>query len=87
MKNVKLGQILMTPGVAERVPASAIQAALLRHKSGDWGEVDDEDKATNDNALSTGERLLSAYDHDLVKFWIITERDRSVTTVLLPDEY
>jgi len=62
--------------------------ALQRHVAGDWGELDEEDKKANDGALQTGERLLSAYQSATgTKFWIITEADRSVTTVLLPEDY
>lgn len=60
---------------------------LARHFSGDWGTVDDEDKAANDYALEHGQRLLSAYRVGDEKMWVITEWDRSVTTVLTPDEY
>lgn len=63
-------------------------SALSRHITGDWGEVDAEDKRANDQSLIDGSRLLSAYrSQDGTKFWIITEADRSVTTVLLPEEY
>jgi hypothetical protein len=61
---------------------------MARHVSGDWGELDDEDKQSNEEALKDGSRLLSAYlDRNNVKFWIITEADRSATTVLLPEDY
>ena len=62
--------------------------ALRRHARGDWGDLDDEDRKANDRALQEGSRLFSAYKTKAgVKFWIITEADRSATTVLLPDEY
>lgn len=60
---------------------------LARHLSGDWGEVDSEDKQANDDAVKCGSRILSAYTLNDTKFWIITEWDRSVTTFLLPEEY
>lgn len=83
-----LGKVVATPGVLNAVPKSYIYAALGRHLRGDWGDVCPEDKAANDNALRDGERLLSVYHtKDKVKFYIITEWDRSVTTVLLPEEY
>lgn len=83
-----LGQLMMTPGVQGSVPPSELMRALRRHARGDWGELDDEDRRANDRALKEGSRLLSAYrTSDGVKFWIITEADRSVTTALLPDEY
>ena len=63
-------------------------AALRRHTSGDWGEVDPDDRAANDDALRSGERLLSVYQLATgTTFWVLTEADRSATTVLLPDDY
>ena len=60
---------------------------LARHAAGDWGEVDDEGRQSNDDAIAEGTRLLSAYRLDTgVKIWIITEADRSATTILLPEE-
>jgi hypothetical protein len=83
-----LGQMVMTPGVQSQVPPSEMAKALRRHARGDWGDLDAHDRAANEDALKTGARLLSAYKTSAgVKFWIITEADRSVTTVLLPDEY
>jgi len=83
-----LGQMLMTPGVQAQVPPSEMMQALRRHARGDWGELGDEDRAANDRALTDGTRLLSAYRTKAgTKFWIITEADRSATTVLLPEEY
>jgi hypothetical protein len=61
---------------------------LRRHVAGDWGEVDAEDRETNDWSLENEARLLSAYTLSSgVRIWIITEADRSVTTLLLPEEY
>lgn len=85
-----LGRIVATPGALEAVqeanqnPFEFIQ----RHQSGDWGELCAEDIRENEFSLKNGFRLLSAYRtlHD-VKVWIITEADRSVTTLLLPNEY
>lgn len=83
-----LGQIVATPGVLATVPIDSIDAALSRHASGDWGVVCEEDRKRNDYAAEHGERLHSAYlAPDKTKFWIITEWDRSCTTVLLPEEY
>jgi hypothetical protein len=80
--------MLMTPGVQDRVPPSELLHALRRHASGDWGNLDIEDMQANNNALRTEGRLLSAYySRAGQKFWIITEADRSATTVLLPEEY
>ena len=61
--------------------------ALYRHSVGDWGDLDDEDKASNDAAVKDGGRLLSAYMVDDRTIWIITEADRSVTTMLFPEDY
>ena len=73
--------------------ARFIQKSLNRHVKGDWGDVDEEDKQTNDQALKEGSRLLSAYNDNrflkngVATLWIITEADRSSTTILFPDEY
>lgn len=85
-----LGRLLATPGALEALTAAGQTPGhfLARHSSGDWGLVDEEDWRLNDEALRDGTRLLSAYEtHQGVKFWIVTEADRSATTVLLPDEY
>jgi hypothetical protein len=83
-----LGQIVATPNALENIPNDEILCALVRHARGDWGELDAEDLRANERALKLGGRLLSAY-HSVqkIKFWIITEADRSVTTVLLPEDY
>jgi hypothetical protein len=62
-------------------------ALLSRHQRGDWGDLCKEDKQTNEQALATGERIFSSYQLATAKFWVITEADRSVTTILLPEEY
>ena len=82
------GRTVITPGALSKLVHESVAQGLRRHLAGDWGELDSEDKAANEWALVTGERLLSAY-RDLAgeQFWIITEADRSVTTVLLPEEY
>ena len=83
-----LGQTVITPNALNSIQPEDVQNAMLRHAAGDWGDVDDEDKAANDAALKHGHRLLSAYrDRNQVKFWIVTEADRSATTVLLPEDY
>ena len=83
-----LGSIVATPGVLELLTHEDIQRSLVRHVHGDWGVVEADDKRANDSALKRGERLLSAYHAKQgPKFWVITEADRSTTTVLLPDEY
>ncbi len=83
-----LGRIVATPGVLAAVPREEIDDAINRHAHGDWGVMPEEDQHTNELALSGGDRIFSAYlSGTRVKFWIITEWDRSVTTILLPDEY
>ncbi len=83
-----LGRLLMTPGVQEAVPPSELMHALRRHARSDWGDLDRDDLNANTRAVKDGGRLLSAYHTKTgVKFWIITEADRSTTTALLPDEY
>ena len=78
---VPLGQLAITPTAAAALAQPDVVTALRRHSSGDWGEVDDD-------ALRFGTRLLSAYTSaGGTPFWVITEADRSVTTVLLPDDY
>ncbi|AII60895.1 hypothetical protein [Dehalococcoides mccartyi] len=92
------GQIVASRGIFDLACdnpefAQFIQKSLNRHVKGDWGDVDDEDKQTNDRALKQGTRLLSAYNDDrfpkngIATIWIITEADRSATTILFPDEY
>jgi hypothetical protein len=83
-----LGQILATPGVLESVPNHEMLRALSRHVRGDWGDVCPEDARENELSLTHNLRFLSSYTTEAgVKFWIITEADRSATTVLLPEEY
>jgi hypothetical protein len=82
-----LGQIVMTANAAHRLDAVAVVEALRRHASGDWGEVCKEDARENELSLREGFRLLSVYGTGEHRFWIITEADRSVTTVLMPQDY
>jgi hypothetical protein len=83
-----LGRLVATPNALNQIPNDEIFTALSRHMRGDWGDVDKEDWRANDHALIEGTRLLSAYRSVAgVKFWIITESDRSATTVLLPEDY
>jgi hypothetical protein len=83
-----LGRMLATPNALAHLTQADISQALLRHSSGDWGDVGAEDRAANDQALRDGTRLLSVYHGQSgTKFWIITEADRSATTVLLPEDY
>jgi hypothetical protein len=82
------GQIVATPGALQELTQQDITQAMRRHLTGDWGELDEHDKRENELSLQKGFRLLSAYTSSGgTRFWIITEADRSVTTVLLPSEY
>ena len=83
-----LGQVVITANAARTLRQEDVVIAIRRHARGDWGELDEQDRQQNQAALKEGTRLLSAYhDRNGVKFWIITEWDRSVTTVLLPEDY
>lgn len=84
----ELGQVLITPGARDDLELKDVISSLVRHAGGDFGDVCEEDKAYNEEAVESGDRILSAYhDRNGVKFWIITEWDRSATTILLPSEY
>lgn len=83
-----LGQIVITHEARNELPLDEVCLALERHMDGDWGELDSFDQEQNDAALINGDRLMSRYEsQNGTVFWIITEGDRSVTTVLLPREY
>jgi hypothetical protein len=85
-----LGQVVATPGVLRVFEEShdSPLTYLVRHQSGDWGYLDDHDKRENNFSLERGFRILSSYKtKNGTKFWIITEADRSSTTILLPEEY
>lgn len=90
MATLSIGHLCATPGALaalEKAGQTPVEF-LSRHETGDWGEVCPEDWAENDLSLREGFRLLSAYRlKTSVKIWIITEADRSVTTILLPEEY
>ncbi len=84
-----LGQIVATPGVLEHFDRYEINAQIFiaRHQCGDWGCVSPEDALENDFSVENGFRVLSAYDIAGERVWIITEADRSATTLLFPSEY
>ena len=85
-----LGQIVATPEALKAIEEAGQDPTFFldKHAAGDWGEVDDGDKALNDQALVSGDRLLSAYRTlKNERLWIITEADRSATTLLLPSQY
>jgi hypothetical protein len=84
----QLGRLLASQGVMETHEGEDLRPYLARHASGDWGDVSKGDAKLNDWALVDGTRLLSAYTLvNGLKVWVITEADRSSTTVLLPSEY
>lgn len=84
-----LGRIVATPGVIKHFEEYAINPYeyLGRHQCGDWGIVPPEDWRSNDEALVHGGRVLAAYMVKGTKVWVITEWDRSATTLLFPSEY
>ena len=89
---LKLGQILMTRSVNDKVAndegfAKFVSDSLKRHANRDWGNLCQKDIQENQLSLKEGFRLLSAYKNEEEKIWIITEADRSTTTILFPKEY
>lgn len=87
-KSFPMGQVVITSNALAQLHPEDVQSALRRHAAKDWGEVGAEDWAENDLSLREGFRLLSSYrDRNQVRFWIITEADRSSTCVLLPEDY
>lgn len=96
-KDLPLGRIVVTSRVDAEVPTEIVMDCLRRHRSGDWGTVSDGDRRRNDQALKSGEeRILSAFaidpnlppeERSTNTLWVITEWDRSATTVLYPSEY
>ena len=84
---IPLGQVAITANASLRLTTEEVLTALRRHASRDWGDLCPEDTLANDTALRQGGRLFSAYGHGQHRFWVITEADRSVTTVLLPEDY
>ena len=90
--NVKFppGQVVATPGAIELLDKHGMDGSsvLMRHLQGDWGDLDDEDAKQNEFSLDNKQRLLSSYNlPGSGKVWVITEWDRSVTTILLPEDY
>ena len=85
-----LGQVVVTPGALQALEEAGQSPVdfLRRHVVGDWGELGEEDQAENELSVVRGFRILSSYTLSTgEKLWIITEADRSATTLLLPDEY
>ena len=84
----RLGKIVSTPNALDRLTQDDILIGIGRHQAGDWGDVDTHDRTANERALIEGTRLWSVYHSAAgIKFWLITEADRSHTTVLLPEDY
>ncbi len=84
----RLGKIVSTPNAVAHLSQADILLGIQRHQAGDWGDVPAGNSAANERALTEGARLWSVYRAaNGTKFWLITEADRSVTTVLLPEDY
>ena len=86
----EVGQTVITPTALDALQQAGISMAslLCRHQSGDWGDLNAEDKAQNNEALLLGSRLYSSYQiTKTTKIWVITESDRSGTLLLLPEDY
>jgi len=85
---VDLGPVFVTKGIMSVLDPEIVFVALGRHQAGDWGNVPREDAKANDEARRAGGRIISSYGGGQVpKFWIISEANRSATTVLFPEEY
>lgn len=94
MSKFYLGQVVCTCSVAKRTTTDDdfrefVMNSLKRYSDCDWGDTCDEDQKLNETALEDGERIMAVYIHPKTeeKIWIITEADRSVTTILFPEEY
>jgi hypothetical protein len=84
----RLGQLVATPNALAHLSEEDVLTSIRRHQAGDWGDLDEEDRRENEFSLKEGFRLFSVYHSaNGVKFYVITEADRSVTTVLLPEDY
>ena len=84
----RLGKIVSTPNALDRLTQDDILLGIQRHQAGDWGDMSEDDRAANELALINGTRLWSVYHAgNGVKFWLITEADRSATSVLMPEDY
>lgn len=86
---VVLGRLVATPAALDLLASAGVLPLTLleRHQRGDWGDLCADDARQNDEALKLGDRLLSSYTVAGGKVWVITEADRSATTLLLPEEY
>ncbi|HVS70811.1 MAG TPA: hypothetical protein VHQ47_06125 [Phycisphaerae bacterium] len=86
-KLFRLGHIVITPSALARLSQPAVLDGLRRHASGDWGSLPGDDAQLNEDALQDGGRIFSAYGEGSTRFWVITEADRSMTTILMPEDY
>lgn len=83
-----LGRLVITANAKDTLHPEDVPISLARHTRCDWGEVCGADRRENDISLNQNLRLLSVYrDRNQIKFWIVTEADRSATTILLPEDY
>ena len=95
MRKFELGRLVATAGVSREIKLDAtfdifVRISLGRYTKGDWGDMSSDDKSLNDKAVHEGDlRIFGAYicESTKEKIWIITEADRSCTTILFPDEY
>ena len=88
LSKFNLGQTVITPNAKDTLHPEDVFLSMKRHASGDWGDCCAEDAQENDFSLDKHLRIFSVYhDRNGVKFWIITEADRSATTILLPEDY
>lgn len=89
MKKFALGRLLVTPGAKEEMERVSVDEIELlgRHQGCDWSDMEIEDQKENEFSLDKHLRVFSSYTYQNVKFWMITEADRSATTILLPNEY
>ena len=87
--HLDLGRVVATPAALDLVRAHGLDVLALvhRHARGDWGDVSEHDAQANDRSAQDGTRVLSAYETRGGRLWVITEADRSATTVLLPSDY
>ena len=80
-----LGEVVITTNATQYLDTAAVHEALQRHATGDWGDICPEDALENELSLKEGFRLFSAYGNAAGRVWVITKTDRSVTTVLMPE--
>ena len=84
-----MGEVVVTTNALSHTKQYKIDLMTLlgRHSSGDWGDLEEDDKYANEDALREWTRIFSSYNFAPIKIWIITEANRSLTTILLPEDY